>query len=135
MEITALFCDKAQAWENGKLDIEGVFSELYAPDFPARQDSMTLVGIVQWEREDDGRQPFRIDLDHPDGHPIFTVDGHTDVEARPEPRPPAKTYLILPFEKVVFTAPGRYRVRTAIKGRTFDGPSLFLVKSEPKENP
>lgn len=129
MEICALFCDRATARENGKLDIEGVFNELYAPGFPAKQESMTFVGVVQWDRGDDGRRPFRIDLDHPDGHPIFTVDGHTDVESRDEPRPPAKTYLILPFEKVVFTSPGHYRVHADIDGHPFDGPSLFLVET------
>lgn len=133
MEISALFCDRATARENGKLDIEGVFNELYAPGFPAKQDTMTFVGVVQWEHEDGGRHPFRVDLDHPDGHPIFTVDGHTDVESRPGSRAPAKTYLILPFEKVVFTSPGRYRVRAEIDGSTFDGPSLYLVESAGEE--
>ena len=129
MEITALFCDGAVSSDDGKLDIHGMFNELYAPDFPARQDSMTLVSVVQWDREDAGDHGFRIDLTHPDGQAVFTVDGHTEVDARPETRPPAKTCLILPMEKVVFPSPGRYRVKTHIKNQTFDGPSLYLMKT------
>lgn len=134
MEITALFCDNATAAADGKLDIRGVFNELYAPDFPARQDHLVLAGVMQWERQDAGRKPFRIDLTHPDGHSVFTIEGHTDVEARPEPRPPAKTYLVLPMENVIFTSPGRYGVRTHVNGREYAGPSLFLVKSAAEEN-
>lgn len=129
MEFTALFCNEANTGGDGTLDILGVFNELYAPDFPARQERMVLAGIVQWERGDTGQQTFRIDLTHPDGHSIYTIDGHTEVESRPEPRPPAKSYLVLELENVVFTTPGRYRVRTSIKDRNYTGPSLFLMKS------
>lgn len=129
MEFTALFCDEANAGDNGKFDILGVFNELYAPDFPARQERMILAGVVQWDRDDAGRQPFRIDLMHPDGHSIYTIDGHADVESRPEPRPPAKSFLVLRLDNVVFTSPGRYCVSTSITGRNYSGPSLFLMKS------
>ena len=47
MEAVFLFCADAQAGPDGKLDIHGVFNELHAPAFPARQDQMVLVGIVE----------------------------------------------------------------------------------------
>lgn len=129
MEVTALFCDQASVTETGKLDIEGVFNELRAPDFPARQDHLVLAGVVHWDREDTGQQTFRFDLTHPDGHPIYSVDGHAEVNPRPEPEPPAKSYLILALENVIFTEPGCYRVRAQIKNLEFQGPSLFLLRT------
>lgn len=133
MEITALLCDRAEVTGDGKCNVEGVFNELYAPGFPARQDAMTLLAVIQWDRDDGGRVPFVIDLLHPDGHSVFTVDGHTDVEPRQPPRPPAKTYLVLPLEKVVFTGPGCYRVRIRVKDRDLEGPSLYLMRTPMEE--
>ena len=129
MEVTALFCDHAEATPDGRLNIRGVFNELYAPAFPARQDRMVLVGQVIWDREDHGRIPFRIDLKDPGDSPIFTIDGHSDVEARSEGRAPAKTQLVLPLEKVIFADPGEYRVYAEFGGREFSGPSLYLLRS------
>lgn len=129
MEVTALFCDQASISDTGKLDIQGVFNELQAPGFPARQDRLVLAGVVHWDRDDEGQLPFRVDLTHPDGHAVYSVDGHADVKPRPEPEPPPKSYLVLNLEKVMFTAPGQYRVRASIKGREFAGPSLFLTRA------
>ena len=108
MEAVFLFCTDAGTGPDGKLNIHGVFNELQAPDFPARQDSMVLVGIVEWHRDVQGRIPFAVDLTDPEGLAIFSIAGHTDVEARPESRAPAKTQLILPLEKVMFPVPGHY---------------------------
>lgn len=133
MEITALFCDRAEVTGDGKCNIEGVFNELYAPGFPARQDAMTLVGVIQWDREDSGRQPFVIHLLHPDGDPVYTIDGHSDVEPRDPQRPPAKTYLVLPMEKVIFTEPGCYRARIRVKEREVNGPALYVMRTAMEE--
>ncbi|MCG8434131.1 MAG: hypothetical protein MJA83_08885 [Gammaproteobacteria bacterium] len=130
--MTALFCNNAETEANGMLNIHGVFNELYAPDFPAKQDRIVLVGIVEWQRDVSGREPFRIDLTDPDGDPIFTVDGYTDVKATSESEPPAKTHFILPLENVIFTQPGRYATRIELHGKTFAGPSLHLMKSQPE---
>ena len=133
MEVTAVFCDHASISEAGKLDIQGVFDELQAPGFPARQEKLVLAGVVHWDRDDKGQQPFRIDLTHPDGHEVYSVDGHSEVRPRPEPEPPAKSYLVLELDKVVFTTPGRYRVRARVKGREFAGPSLYLTRVADQE--
>ena len=129
METVFLFCTDAGTGPDGKLSIHGIISELRAPDFPARQDRIVLVGIVEWQRDLEGRIPFAVNLNDPDGMAVFSVEGHTVVEARPPSRAPAKTHLILPLENVMFPAPGHYRVHVDINGTEIAGPSMYLLRS------
>lgn len=133
MEITALFCNQAATGAHGTLDIHGVLNELYAPGFPARQDRMFLVALIEWERTDHGRYPFLLELLGPDGAAVLSIDGHTDVDARPGHRAPARTELVLPLDNVVFPVPGRYRVRATIGEQKIDGPTLYLLRREQDE--
>ena len=133
--LLALVCDDARPNDEGKLDIHGVFNDLYAPGFPAKQDRMVLVLVVEWDRSDHGRYTFKLDLLGPDGRPTLTVDGHTDVDERPADRPPARTRLVMPLEEVVFPQPGAYRFRLRVKGRDLGGPALYLIRSEAPSEP
>lgn len=129
MEAVFLFCRDAGAGPDGKLDIHGVFHELLAPDFPARQDRMILAGIVEWQRDIKGRVPFKMDLIDPEGMSIFTIEGHTDVEPQPVDKAPAKTQFILPLSNVMFPTPGRFQMKIDINGKEIDGPSMYLQRS------
>jgi hypothetical protein len=130
----ALVCDDAQTNAEGKLDVHGVFNDLYAPGFPAKQHRMVLVLTMEWNRSDEGTIQFRVELTDATGQPTLAVEGHTEVDRRAPGRPPARTQLILPLEEVIFPAPGRYTFRLKVKGRKFQGPSLHLVDvSEPPE--
>lgn len=131
MEAVFLLCTDAVEGPDGKLDIRGVLSELHAPDFPARQDRLVLAGIVEWDRVEHGRIPFRMELSDPEGMSIFTIEGHTDVTQRS--RVPARTQFVLPLKNVMFPAPGRYRVRVDIDGSELPGPNLYLLRSTPAE--
>ena len=125
----AVLCDHASTNPEGKLDVHGIFNDLYAPGFPAQQDRMVLVLQIEWDHDDHGRYQFRADLLDPAGQPALSVDGHTDVDSRPLDRPPPRTRLVLPLDQVVFPAPGRYRVRIRLKGKELEGPSLYLVSA------
>ncbi len=131
----ALVCDHAKTTDDGKLDVHGVFNDLYAPAFPALQNHMVLVLAVEWSRSDSGRYRFRVELIDPDGKPTLSVEGHTDVDSRPEDRPPARTRLMLPLEKVVFPKPGAYRFKVQLKGKWHDGPSLHLIQGATLPDP
>jgi hypothetical protein len=126
----ALVCDDARMRPDGKMDIHGIFNDLMAPGFPARQDRMVFVATIEWDRDDEGRHKFKIDLKGPDGRVSLTVDGHTDVDVRPPGRPPPRTRLIVPLEDVVFPQAGRYLFEVRVKGKKLRGPSLFLMESE-----
>ena len=130
METTLLFCQDASAGPDGRLNIQGVFNDLYAPDFPARQDRLVLVGVIEWERDTQGRIPFKIDLTDPEGKSVFSIDGHTDVKSQPMNSAPARTHLVLPMEKVIFPVAGQYRVRLAVNDEEIFGPSIHLMQSD-----
>jgi len=124
----AFVCDDATMNPDGKMDVRGVFNDLAAPGFPAKQDRMVLVTTIEWDPGDEGRNAFRVDLVGPDGRPSLTVDGHTEVERRPPDRPPPRTRLILPLEGIVFPRPGRYSFEIRVKGKKLRGPSIFLME-------
>jgi hypothetical protein len=123
-------CDQAAEDPNGKLDVQGIFHDLLAPGFPAVQERMVLVLVIEWGRKDQGRYNLKAEFVGPDGGVVLTVDGHSDVEVRPPERPPARTRLVMPLEKVVFPRPGKYFLRVIVKGERFRGPSLHLLQME-----
>ncbi len=127
MEAVFLFCRDAGTGPDGKMDIHGVFNELLAPDFPAKQDRIVLAGIIEWNAEVRGKVPFKMDLMDPEGLSIFTIDGHTDVEPQPPSRAPAKTQFVLPMTDVMFPSPGRYQMHIDINGEELIGPSMHLL--------
>jgi hypothetical protein len=129
-----LLCEDARPDPLGRLDITGVFNELYAPGFPATQDRMVLVVTIGWAHEDHGRFQFRVDLKGPSGQPCLTVEGHSDVDARPADRPPPRTQLVMPLEGVIFPEPGRYDLSIQVKGRRMSGPPLY-VQAAPTSEP
>ena len=128
-----LLCEEARPDPRGRLDVRGVFNELYAPGFPATQDKMVLVVTIGWAHEDHGRFQFRVDLNGPSGQPCLTVNGHSDVDSRPADQPPPRTQLIMPLEDVVFPEPGRYDLSVQVKGRKLPGPPLFVQQSPETE--
>ena len=127
--LASSLCDHAAATRDGKLDVHGIFHDLYAPGFPASQDSMTLVLSLEWDRSDSGQYGFRVDVTGPGRRPILTVEGQSEVTPRPADRPPPRTRLVLPLEDLVFPVAGRYEFRITAKGRALRGPVLYLIEA------
>jgi hypothetical protein len=128
--IMALVCDRAVTNKEGKLDLHGVFNDLFAPGFPARQERLVLVLGLEWDRSDEGRFTFKVDLLDPTGRPVMTLDGHTDVDRRGPDQPPARTRLIMPLKDIVFLAPGPHRFTVRVKGQELRGPALHIMTAE-----
>lgn len=124
--ILSLACDEATVRPDGKLDVGGVFNELYAPGFPAAQDRMTVVFVMQWSAGDSGRYEFRADLVDEEDQKVLTIQGHTDVDARTAGQAPPQTRLIMPLERVVFPHPGQYRFILKVGDEAREAFSLFL---------
>ena len=129
--LLAVACEEARARPDGRLDLVGVFDELSAPGFPARQDTLTVVFVMEWPVEEEGRRDFRADLIHTDGTRVLTIEGHTDVSAEGRRRP--RTRLIMPMKDVIFPQPGEYRFRLTVDGDAVTALSLFVSEapSEP----
>ncbi len=128
--LASALCDRAAASPEGKLDIHGAFHDLYAPGFPARQERMVLVLVLEWDRTDSGHYTFRVDVTGPRGRRVLTVEGRSEVAPRPGDRPPPRTRLVMPLEDVVFPERGRYDFRVTAKGRKLKGPVLYLIEAE-----
>lgn len=106
--LYALLCEEAVARQDGRLDVHGVFHQLYAPGFPAQQDRMVLAVAIEWDAEETGRKEFRMDLMDPADSPSLTINGHTEI-ARPTPDGShPQTRLVMPLEGIVFPAEGTY---------------------------
>jgi hypothetical protein len=125
--LYALNCEHAEPREDGRLDVHGIFHQLYAPGFPAKQDRMVLALAVEWDREGEGRREFKIDLVDPSGSPSLTINGHTDVSVRHEGESPPQTRLLLPIEDVVFPAQGTYFFELAVEEEVARVAPLHLI--------
>jgi hypothetical protein len=125
--LLSLACEHAEARPDGRLDITGIFDELQAPGFPAVQDRMTVVFVMEWSAEEQGRREFRADLVDVRERKVLTIEGHTDVAPRRGGRPP-RTQLIMPLERVIFPEPGEYRFMLDVEGSA--SPALSLRVTE-----
>lgn len=127
------FCDAAEETPDGKLTVQGIFHDLFSTGFPALQERMVLVLVLEWDRTDRGRHSLKAELTAPDRSVVLTVNGHSDVDPRPPGRPPPRTRIVMPVEKAAFPKPGRYHLRVTVKGQRLRGPSLHLVELETPE--
>lgn len=119
-------CETANERPDGRLDLVGLFNELSAPGFPAMQERMTAVFLVEWEPDEGGRLPLRADLIDEAGRKVLTIQGHTDVEVRAPGRAPAQTRLIMPLERVIFRQPGRYRFELVAGGSAVEACTFYV---------
>jgi hypothetical protein len=124
--ILALLCEEARERPDGRLDFLGVFDELAAPGFPAKQDRLVAVFILEWSPAEAGQQPLRADLVTPAGDRVLSIQGHTDVALGVTGGPAPRTRLVMPLEEVPFPVPGRYRFRIEAGGRTVEACPLTL---------
>jgi hypothetical protein len=121
-------CDDARPTPDGKVDLHGVYHDLSAPGFPAQQERLVVVLVIEWARDDHGRYLFKADLEDDDGNVSVTVEGETEVHRAKPGQPPARSQLIMPLEGVIFPRAGQYTFRVTVKGRVLDGPGVYLME-------
>jgi hypothetical protein len=126
--LYAVVCEDAESRTDGRIDAHGIFHQLYAPAFPARQDQMVLMVNVEWSERETGRNEFRIDLLDPSGSPAITISGHTDVGEAAEYDAPPQSRIIIPLEDVVFPVEGKYEFELHARGERVGVAPLYLVK-------
>lgn len=131
--ILSLACEDARARPDGRLDVRGAFNELQAPGFPAAQDRMTVVFVMEWDAGERGSHDFTADLVGDDGKKVLTIEGSTDVEPRPgdraDGRAPPQTRLVMTLERVVFPEPGRYRFLLRIGEEVRETFAVYVSKA------
>jgi hypothetical protein len=131
--LLGLVCDEARQDPEGRLHVSGQYHDLFAPGFPAKHD-LTLVLVLEWPRQDQGRFNFTVELGGPGGEPCLRGEGYTEVVGTDPAGPPARTTYIQPLTDVVFPQAGPYRFRVRAKGQWSDGPLLYLWEVE-KDGP
>ncbi|HEX7241011.1 MAG TPA: hypothetical protein VF263_12135 [Longimicrobiaceae bacterium] len=112
--LYAVLCEDAVMRPDGRTDVSGVFHHLFAPGFPAQQDRMTLVVVLEWGPEEAGRVVFKIDLLDPQGVPVGTISGHSEVGTPKPMEPPQQTRLVMALDNVIFPAAGDYEFELGI---------------------
>jgi hypothetical protein len=126
--LYALLCEDAQERQDGRLDVHGVFHQLYAPGFPAQQEHMTLAVAVEWEPIERGRIEFSIELVDPSNSPVVTISGHTDVADQQPMQGPPQTRVVMPLDNIVFPAEGSYAFELVVKGERQRLAPLHLIR-------
>jgi hypothetical protein len=106
--LYALICEGASARPDGRVDVHGIFHQLFAPGFPAQQDHLVVAIAIEWDGGESGRKEFRIDLVDPSRSPALTINGHTDVSSPKPGEAPPQTRLVMPLDNVIFPASGTY---------------------------
>lgn len=124
----ALVCEEARERPDGRIDFIGVFDALLAPGFPAMQERMTAVFVVEWGEDELGSQPLRADLVDVRERKVLTIEGHTDVSPRTDGRGGPETRLIMGLEKVVFPAAGRYDFQLVAAGQVRRACSIHVLQ-------
>jgi hypothetical protein len=127
--LYAFLCEHVQPTPDGRLDVHGIFHQLYAPGFPAKQDHMVLAIALEWDQEGEGRKDFSIDLLDPSRSPCLSITGHTDVSSRNPTEAPPQTRLILPMEEVPFPSEGTYLFELRLGDRSIELTPLHLIAS------
>ncbi|MDH3270146.1 MAG: hypothetical protein OEN56_02365 [Gemmatimonadota bacterium] len=122
-------CDDARQTPTGRIDVHGVYHDLAAPGFPAKQERLVVVLVLEWDRGDHGRYLFKADLEDDLGNVSLTVEGETEVHQSPPDQPPARSPLIMPIEEVIFPHAGQYTFRVKVKGTTLEGPGIYLMEA------
>jgi uncharacterized protein DUF6941 len=126
--LYALVCEHASERPDGRLDVHGVFHQLYAPGFPAQQPRMTFAVAVEWEPHERGRIEFSIELLDPSGSPALSITGHTEVGEQQPMQGPPLTRVVTPLDNVVFPAEGTYTFDLVVNGVRQQLAPLHLIK-------
>jgi hypothetical protein len=126
--LYAMVCEHAHERPDGRLDVHGVFHQLYAPGFPAQQETLTLAVAVEWEPHERGSIEFTIELLDPSRSPTLSITGGTEVgEQQPFQGPPL-TRVVLPLPGVIFPSEGSYVFELVVKGERQRLAPLHLIK-------
>ncbi len=112
----ALLADGANASQDGKLNILGIFNSLAAPLFPAVHPQLHLVLQFEATRAEEGKdKQIEIQLADGDGAKLFDIAAHL-VVPRGAPGQRIRMNHILALNGVRFPKPGDYVFNVLIGG-------------------
>jgi hypothetical protein len=108
-ELLFLAADYANITGDGKLNVMGIFNDIYSFNFPARHSSMHLVVRLGAELGEYGQtRSFTVKLLDEDGNQVMDVSGQFQIPKGERGRKP-EVNIILELKDVVFPKPGTYQ--------------------------
>ncbi len=108
-QLLFLAADYANITREGKLNVMGIFNDIYSYNFPARHSSMHLVAKLGAELGEYGQnRDFAVKLFDEDGNQIFDISGQIQIPKGEHDRKP-EVNLILELKDIVFPQPGIYQ--------------------------
>lgn len=117
MEVTlAVIADAANVSSDGKLNVLGRFSNIYAGALPARHPVMVLVLEIEADPFEAGTQKrIEVILADPDGVEMSKVAA-TVVLPQPTTPGPMRSLMIMDFRELEFRKAGPHSFKTIIDG-------------------
>ena len=108
-KLLFLAADYANITREGKLNVMGIFNDIFSPAFPARHASMHIVATLGAELGEPGQtRDFTIKLLDEDGIQILELSGQIQIPTAEHGRRP-EVNLILGINDIIFPKPGIYQ--------------------------
>lgn len=124
IEIFTL-CDFAQD-NNSKLTIVGTFDSIHAKQFPAQHPACTVACRLRFSDKEAGDHDFKLRMTDAAGkETIQPIEGNINIPAAANGRV-VTINLVINFNQLQFTKPGRYSFELYIDGDWKSGLPLFL---------
>lgn len=125
MEVKYSFvCDCANIDTQGKLNVLGIFNNIYMREFPGVYGNFMYVAALEFSRSETGDHNFRLCFIDYDGNDVLPPqDGRIEVNN-------AKSIanIIIKIGNVQFPKEGIYRIDLALDGRLATSVLINLIK-------
>ncbi|HZQ10621.1 MAG TPA: hypothetical protein VFD70_28840 [Anaerolineae bacterium] len=116
LRIAAL-ADYTNITGNGKLNILGIFSQIYADNVPVTHSQMQFVVQLAFEPIEVGDKKIRIVLQDADAREILALDGMLNIQKQDSPDPVVVNQILV-LQNVVFPHYGSYEFVIEVDGET-----------------
>ncbi|MBI3741700.1 MAG: hypothetical protein HY257_08095 [Chloroflexi bacterium] len=123
----ATLCDYASVSEGGKLNILGIFSNIWARSAPITHALMYLVAQMEFDFLEVGQKQFRVVLVDEDGKETLNLGGEMNVPQATSAEP-ANVNQIFVFNNTTFPKFGDYEFQVSVNGETCAQISLRVLQ-------
>lgn len=132
----ALLADYSNISREGKLNILGIFTQLYAPKEPVTHPQMQLVYTLEADRAETGRKHrLEIELIDGDGKKVFSFGGDLEFSQPPagETRVIANQNLVM--NNIQFPHFGKYEFKILVNGEVRGEVEFNVIPTPPQVAP
>ena len=129
--LTILAADYANIAQGGKLNVMGIFRNIYAPSFPAKHLSMTLVFKLGANLGEFGEErQIIVKLLNADGKDLLRIEQLARVP-NPSGGQRPEIDVIIQINEIVFPEPGRYQFSVFVEKDEKGSLPIDVIKIEP----